>query len=634
MLGIISALAFVLPSQPARADQGNAEPKLDRQIKDLISRIDPARIQTTIEKLATFGNRNTCSSNLAPNPGVDNGTKGILAAQDFVAAQFAANKGLKVAFDPFPINRTPPTKPGDPPLTCPTNPNAVTNDVVAWKTGKKHPERLVVIGGHLDSRSFGVADTDPDTSGLIRIAIANTPADLRAGARLPDPDANDGLGGIRVTANAPAGDDAGAQTSLVLEAAHALAGGEFDDTIVFISFSGEEQGLFGSAGAARPGHLHQLIFGNNVPSGAQTVAMLNNDISGGDNLANRGNDFGAFRLYAGGVPRERNSTAEDGTPDNTSPQRGLMRFIATFGVPFVDGFKMREQLREDRPGRSSDQVSFVTSGSGVPAVRFIESHECSSSPVDNSCPASDPNDPGLLTSGRPCPSPFAALRRTAQQHNCLHTNFVCTPGTTPLASCTGTSTIIPATRLCLTDDERAHGVVLNPATPAGASPTHYLNEGCVDATSPNPFHNFQRQHTPNDRPEFPTADYEAKIAGVMSATLASLARAPNPPTFEASGNANAVTLTKITAQADNVNKFVVAARLTTSNFHNKDRVPVVGTSATVTPKQLGIHEGESFFISISAVDDVGHESLFAWPEYRCDAAGCVAPATWNNLATK
>jgi Peptidase family M28 len=425
----------------------------------------------------------------------------------------------------------------------------------------------------------------------------------------------------------------------VLEAAHALAGGEFDDTIVFISFSGEEQGLFGSAGAARPGHLHQLIFGNNVPPGAQTVAMLNNDISGGDNLANRGNDFGAFRLYAGGVPRERNQGAEDGTPDNTSPQRGLMRFIKIFGVPFVDGFKMRENLREDRPGRSSDQVSFITagapvSGSGVPAVRFIESHECSSSPVNNSCPASDPNDPHLLTSGRPCPSPFAALPRINEQHNCLHTQFVCAPGTTPLASCTLASATIPATRLCLNDDERAHGILLDPATPAGASPTHYVNEGCVDATSRNPFHNFQRQHAPNDRPEFPTADYEAKIAGVMSATLASLARAPNPPTFKASGNANAVTLAITPAQGDNVNKFAVSARLTTSNFFNKDRVLVVGNTASVTPKQLGIRNGESFFITVSALDDVGHESLFAWPEFRCDAAGCVAPATWNNLATK
>src|SRR5205085_8200479 len=135
-------------------------------------------------------------------------------------------------------------------------------------------------------------------------------------------------------------------------------------------------------------------------------AMLNNDISGGDNVANTGDDFSAFRLYSAGTPRERTSAAEDGTTDNTSPARGLMRFIATFGVPLVEGFTMRPVLREDRPGRGSDQTSFVNNG--FPAVRFIESHECSSSPVDNSCPAADPTDPNKLRSGRPCPSPWAA----------------------------------------------------------------------------------------------------------------------------------------------------------------------------------------------------------------------------------
>src|SRR5262249_56439847 len=89
--------------------------------------------------------------------------------------------------------------------------------------------------------------------------------------------------------------------------------------------------------------------------GAKVVAMLNNDISGGDNVANTGDDFSAFRLYSAGTPRERTSRSEDGTTDNTSPARGLMRFIATFGVPNVAGFNMRPEPREDRPGRGSDQ---------------------------------------------------------------------------------------------------------------------------------------------------------------------------------------------------------------------------------------------------------------------------------------
>src|SRR5205085_3144038 len=111
----------------------------------------------------------------------------------------------------------------------------------------------------------------------------------------------------------------GAQTTVVLEAAHALAHAEFDNTLVFISFTGEEQGLFGSADVAVPGRLAQIT---GIPN-ATVVAMLNNDISGGDTLANTGDDFSAFRLYATGTPRDRTSTAEDGTSDNTSPSRGL-----------------------------------------------------------------------------------------------------------------------------------------------------------------------------------------------------------------------------------------------------------------------------------------------------------------------
>jgi hypothetical protein len=620
--GILFTVSLVVAmAGSARSDdgddegEGNARPRLDGEIKDLIKRIDPKRIRDNIEKLATFGTRNSCSTQLAPDPGRDNGTQGILASQDFIFAQFASIKGLSVAFAPFHHGN------------CP---NSLTQNVVAWKVGKKHPERLVVIGGHLDSRSFGVIDTNPDTSALL--------AAVNAGP------------GTRVTENAPAGNDAAAQTTVVLEAARALARARFDNTVVFISFSGEEQGLFGSADAAGPAHDPNNPFGSTRLAeitgikDAKVIAMLNNDISGGDNVANTGDDFSAFRLYAAGTPRERTSTAEDGTSDNTSPSRGLMRFIATFGVPFVDGFNMRPLLREDRPGRASDQASFIANR--VPAVRFIESHECSSSPVDNSCPAAlDPNDPNsALTNGRPCPSPWAALPRQDARHNCLHTNFTPAPATL--------RGVDVSVKICRNDDERAHGVVI-PNTPNVKDPLFVLNktlfEGCVDDTSDNPFHNFQRQHAPNDRPEFPTANYEAKIAKVMTATLASLARAPNAPVnFVASGDAaHGVTVTFSAAPGDKVEKFIVAARAITGcasvpvqppceNFY-RARVRVEAdddaavVSAFVTPQQLKMGPGDTFFISVSAQGDGGHESLFAYPEFRCDGSGCAIPAGASNI---
>jgi hypothetical protein len=601
ILGIVPASLLVLASLGARADDGGgaAAAKVDGEIRSLVQKIDPAQIRKNIDALSALRNRNACAT-------------GFVKASELAMSEFRKSFAKEnVSFDNFsPGNVRAIGCVGAP---SPDGVNFAPRNVVAWIKGRAHPERVIVIGGHLDTRSFGVVDPDLDTTKLLKIAGAD-------------------LAHTAITDNSPGSDDSGAQSSLVLEVARVLSGAHFDNTILFATFCAEEQGLIGSTNLAGP--AFDATTGTVIPGvtrieqltgipGARAVAMLNNDISGGDNIANTGDDLSAFRLYAAGTPRERTSTAEDGTTDNTSPARGLMRFIATFGVPSANGFTMRPFLREDRPGRGSDQSSFLAQG--VPAVRFIESHECSSSPVDNSCPAVDPNDPGKLTSGRPCPSPFAALPRTDPRHNCLHTNFVCTLANNS-PSCTGGSAVIPQTRVCKDDDERAHGIVLDPATPAGASTTHYLNEGCVDDRSANPFHNFQRQHAPNDNPAGPTPTYEAKIAQVMASTLGHLGRAPNPPTFTATGNATAgVNLTFAAAAGDRIQTFIVAARSTGENFHS-GRVRVRGTSAFVTAAQLGIAPGQPFFISVAAQDDGHHESLFGYPEFRCDASACVVPA--------
>ena len=136
--------------------------------------------------------------------------------------------------------------------------------------------------------------------------------------------------------------------------------------------------------------------------------MLNNDIVGGDNFVNGPAELGKFRLYAAGTPREIFSRAPDGSTDNTSPSRGLMRFIATWGTPYVPGFEMITKLRNDRPGRSSDQRSFTENA--IAAVRFMETVECSPSPIDNAgctigadgrCTATNPSPLSLLPATDP-----------------------------------------------------------------------------------------------------------------------------------------------------------------------------------------------------------------------------------------
>ena len=447
----------------------------DPEISTIISQVDSNRILNTATTLQNFGTRQSCSTQLAASG------QGVTAARDFLFSQYSAIPGLQVRLDPF---------------VHPRCPNSPTFNVIAWLPGKT-PNRLVIIGGHYDSRTTSVLNN---------------------------------------TSPAPGGNDAGAQTGVVLELARVLAGHRFDATIVFMSFSGEEQGLFGSGSIAA--NLTRYF-----PS-PQVIAMLNTDIPGGDSTANTAADLLNFRLYSSGIPRERFSTDPDGSTDNTSPSRGVMRYIGTWGGAYVPALTMAPKLREDRPGRASDHVSFINNG--FPAVRFMETFECSPSPVDNSC------------------------------------------GVTPL-----------------------------PCAPPAQIPAF-----CKDTTFIT-----THQHSPNDLVQYITPSYAAGIAQVMASVAASLARAPDSPqNFTATGNAiQGIRLNFNGPQNGDVDHFVVAARSVSENFYRRRIIVSEGDGQLISPQELGLNPGDSFFVSVSTVDGAGHESLFAWPEVRCDSSTCAIP---------
>ncbi len=73
-----------------------------------------------------------------------------------------------------------------------------------------------------------------------------------------------------------------------------------------------------------------------------------------------------------------------------------------------------------------------------------------------------------------------------------------------------------------------------------------------------------------------------------------------------------------------VDHYVIAARPNSENLY-RTRVVVAGaaTSHSVTAADLGLPAATTFFLSVAAVDAKGHESLFAYPEYRCDATSCA-----------
>lgn len=427
----------------ADASGGGGGAAIDDDIASIVEHISADRISQNIQTLVAFGTRSSCSD-------AGNATQGIGAARDWIKSQMSVNAGEKTALYAY-------AQTG-----CGT-PAMQRHDVVAWLPGAAHPERVIVVGGHYDSRTVDVADG---------------------------------------TSPAPGANDSGSQTAVVLELAHAFAGHSFDASVVFVAFAGEEQGLVGSKALAAD--IASVV------SNAQVVAMLNCDIVGGDDTANDANALRQFRLYSPGTPRETAAATPDGTTDDTSPSRGLMRYVGTWGAAYVPEMTMIPKLREDRPGRGGDHEPFVATGR--PAVRFIE-----------------------------------------------------------------------------------------------------------------PTENLAHEHTGQDLFTYVTPAYTARVAQVVAAVAASLARAPDAPGgIAASGNAAAPTLTWTAPATGNVDHYVVAARSVTDNaYAARVRVGGGATSARPSPTDMGVGGASAYFVSVAAVDAKGHESLFAYPEYRCDSSGCI-----------
>jgi Peptidase family M28/Bacterial Ig domain len=443
------------PSPPNSSVSLTSEPLLDPVILRMLDRVDTNRISADIQTLVAFGTRNTCSDNSGASPGIG-------AARDWIRNRYLSIPGLQVRLVPWTME------------DCGDGTTRTLHDVIAWIPGRGHPNRLIVIGGHYDSRT-----TNP-------------------------------LDGI---SPAPGANDSGSQTALVLEAARVMAGHRFDATVVFADWSGEEQGLLGSKYFVQ----HCL---NYFPNGTLEL-NLNSDDVGGDNVVNDATTLQQFDLYSPGTPREFGFTP-NGSTDDTSPSRGVMRQIGYWGSAYVPSMMMLPQLRESPPGRRSDQTAFIASG--IPGVRFRQ-------------------------------------------------------------------------------------VNMNPP----------------------------HRHSPYDLYIYVTPAFTARLCQVVVASAASLARAPTPPlNMVAKGTSlGTVQLTwSPPVSGSAVDHYVISARTTAENLY-RTRTAVSGdlTSATVDVFQdLGIPRATAYFVSIAAVDAAGHESLYAYPEYRCDSKNrCSQPANALNV---
>ena len=299
----------------------------DETVVQIIHDVSPQQIQKNIEKLASFGTRNTISIN---NPDAGTSGKGVVAAYEWIKSEFqrysdACGGCLEVNTDERVLEPTGPNSR----LKQPTNVRNVY--AILRGTDPALKNRIYVVTGHYDSRAKDVMD-------------ANAPA----------PGANDDASG----------------TAVSLECARVLSKHKFPATLLFLTVAGEEQGLLGS------GHFAKRV----TELGLGVEGVLNNDIVGGNRTpgdTEQNNNW--VRVFSEGIP----ATA---TPDqikiiratgeeNDSPSRELARYVAEVGrtYPGFAQFTPKLIFRRDRYLRGGDHISF--NEKGFAAVRFTEYRE-------------------------------------------------------------------------------------------------------------------------------------------------------------------------------------------------------------------------------------------------------------------
>ncbi|WP_077403886.1 M28 family peptidase [Cellulophaga omnivescoria] len=287
------------------------------KIYDIINAVSAERIKSDVTTLANFGTRNTFSDTLS-------NTRGIGAARRWIKSEFdeiskQCNNCLNVFYQKDFV-----TKKGNSRVPH----DAWVVNVVAIQKGTKYPNRYIIMSGDIDSRASDTMDFTTDAPG-----------------------ANDNASGMAGT----------------IEAARVLSKYKFENSIIYVGLSGEEQGLFGGAGLAKYAKDKNW----------EIIGVLNNDmignIKGVDGvISNRD-----FRIFSEPVPAnetERQRKARrfyGGEVDGISRQ--LARYIHKNVKTYMPEMNPMMIYRLDRFGRGGHHRPF--NDLGFPGIRIMEAHE-------------------------------------------------------------------------------------------------------------------------------------------------------------------------------------------------------------------------------------------------------------------
>lgn len=287
------------------------------QLYDIIDNVSAERIEKDIQTLVNFGTRNTFSDTISNSIGIG-------AARRWIKSEFEdiskdCNNCLNVFYQKDFV-----TKEGNRRVPH----DAWVVNVVAIQKGTKYPNRFIIMSGDIDSRAS-------DTMDFI------TPA----------PGANDNASGMAGT----------------IEAARVLSKYSFENSIIYVGLSGEEQGLFGGDDLAKYAKEQNW----------DIIGILNNDMIGNIKGVDGVIDNRAFRIFSEPVPpteteRERQMRRfYGGEVDGISRQ--LARYVHKNVKTYMPEMNPIMVYRLDRFGRGGHHRPF--NDLGFAGIRIMEAHE-------------------------------------------------------------------------------------------------------------------------------------------------------------------------------------------------------------------------------------------------------------------
>jgi hypothetical protein len=313
MKKLLLATAIIINGPAFSQTVINRDPVIEQMVKE----VSADSLQSYIKTLVAFGTRNTLSTQ-------KDYKRGIGAARNWVLSkfnEFAKQSGgrLSAVIDSTTYG------PGER-----VDASINLGNVVATLKGTDPQERRIfIISGHLDNRRSDVMDR---------------------------------------TGDAPGANDDGSGSAAVIECARVMSKHSFPATIIFVTVSGEEQGLLGATYMANKAKKENW----------NIEAVVNNDIMGSNNSSETNIiDNTRVRVFSEGLPAyelDKNGTKiRQLGLENDGKARQLARYVKEIGERYVDNLQVVMIYRNDRFLRGGDHTPYVENG--FAAVRITEMNE-------------------------------------------------------------------------------------------------------------------------------------------------------------------------------------------------------------------------------------------------------------------